>query len=100
MHMALLSASRNAILMGGALTFALGGVLLRINRTLEEYFIEVDTRSFDKSVLRAIEQFAADLGYEPIPEWECPPEELPEDVFRYWMTDKEIVYDSSPLQAV
>lgn len=101
MRMSAMLALQGALLMGGALTLALAGVRLKIDKALEEFFIEVDPSNFDRAALRAVEKLASDLGYEVMPEWECEPEVLDNGVIRHWMAEKEMVHDSrSSLQAV
>lgn len=88
-----------AIFGGPVLLLTVVGVTLHIDRRLESYYIEVDPAVADKASIRAITRLASGLGFEVMPESECPPEEMTNGAVRHWMAEKEVVRDSS-LEAV
>lgn len=98
MRFALTTAVQNTALLGGILTLAVAGVNLYIDSKMESYYIEV-APEYDRDALVAISRLAGDLGYEVMPEWECPPEHRPDGAIRHWMAEKEDVYDRT-LKAV
>ena len=98
MRLAVLTVIQNAALASGLLTLVVAGVKLHIDREMEAFFIEVEP-SFDRNVLKVMSALADRLGYEAMPRWECPPEQLPNGALRHWLVEKEVVHDSS-LQAV
>ena len=84
-----LGALHNSYALGGLLTVVLGGVKLYLNKAEEAFYIEVDAL-FTKADLKVLADYAIELGYEVMPEWECPPEELSNGVIRHWMAEREV----------
>jgi hypothetical protein len=80
----------------GALSLLVAGVGLEVDPRAERYFIEVHPQH-DRGQLREAALLADELGYETMPEWECPPEYLPNGVVRHWLAMKEVAYDSDPV---
>ena len=99
MRQVTMTAIQSASLLGGILSFALAGVKLHIDRRMEVLYIEV-APVHDRSALREVSRIADSLGFEMMPEWECPTEELPNGAVRHWLAEKEVVDDSGPFKAV
>jgi hypothetical protein len=99
MRTATVSALQASIMLGGVASLVLAGVGLHINERLDEFFIKVDP-SHERWALREIEWLAEDLGYEMMPEWECPAEHLPDGAVRHWLAEKEVADDSGAYEAV
>jgi hypothetical protein len=98
-RLAIIEAIQGAVLIGGFLSLYIAGVRLHIDRRRESFFMEVDPDA-DHDAIKAVGDFAEGLGFEVMPEWECPSEELDNGAIRHWMAEKEVVHDSSPLQTV
>jgi hypothetical protein len=88
-----MSALQSAVVIGGVLTLVLAGVRLRIDKRLEEFFIEVDPSGFDREAASLLTTIADGLGYEVMPEWECPPQVMSNGAIRHWMAEKEVVHE-------
>jgi hypothetical protein len=98
-RLAIIEAINGAVLLGGFLSLYMAGVRLHIDRRVEEFFIEVEPEA-DRGAVVVVAEFADHLGFEVMPEWECPSEELDNGAVRHWMAEKEVVHDSSLVQAV
>jgi hypothetical protein len=90
----------SAIFGGAILTLVVAGVTLHIDRKMECYFIQVDPAIAERPTVRAIERLAERLGFEVMPEWECPAEVQDNGTIRHWMAEKEVLHDRSSVQAV
>lgn len=78
--------------MGGAVMFRVAGIKLKIDNESEEQWVEVH-EDRDPHVLTVVMSLVDDMGYEPMPEWECPSEEMPDGALRHWLAEKEDAYD-------
>lgn len=72
----------------GVLDLKVGGVRLLIDGETEESYIEVGP-VHTREALRHMEQLANNIGYELVPEWDYPPEDLSGGVTRHWLEEKE-----------
>jgi hypothetical protein len=97
MRLAFTTAAQGAFMMSGVLSIVVAGVGLHVDNHLEGYFIEVHPEH-DRATLREAAGLAEELGYEIMPEWECPAEHLPSGVVRHWLAMKEeVIHDSGPV---
>lgn len=99
MRLTIEEALRSSVYLGGVITLMIAGVELHIDQAMERYFISVHP-GHERWALKHIGEVADHLGYEVMPEWECPPEELSGGALRHWLAEKEVVDDSSSFQAV
>lgn len=79
---------------GDRFTQSESGVTIYLDRENEEYYIEVAPRHIRKTLFR-FSRLADVLGFEVMPEQECPPENLPTGSVRHWMVEKESCDDRS-----
>jgi hypothetical protein len=89
-----------ALFGAAALTLVVAGVTLHIDRKMESFFIQVDPAVADRPTIKAISRLAEALGFEAMPDWECPPQVMEDGAIRHWLVEKEVVHDSSSVQAV
>ena len=99
MRMAAMTTIQSAYLLGGLLSFALAGVKLHLDQRAEVLYLEVHP-DHERWALKEVAGIADELGYEIMPEWECPAEHLADGAVRHWLAEKEVVDDSGPFKAV
>lgn len=83
----------------GIATYVVAGVTVHLDKHQEAFYIEVEL-DHDRSALKEADQIVDELGFEIMPEWECPAEHLPNGALRHWMAEKEVVDDISFVEAV
>lgn len=93
MRLAALSALQSAAIFGTVFTLVMAGVKLHIDKVLEEFFIEIDPATFDRKAASLLTTIAEGLGYEVMPEWECPPQTMSNGAVRHWLAEKEVVHE-------